>query len=85
MAVDNYTTVDKKEIDRLIAEAIENNHIACNPIEHYNIEELKEIAEKARKNDLVVTIHAEHSNFYQGVMVHVIKRKNIDETFVKYI
>ena len=85
MAVDNYTTVSKKEVDELVKEAIENDYIACNPVEHYSKNELIELSEKARKNDLVVTIHAEHSNFYQGVLVHVIKRKNIDDTFVKYI
>ena len=85
MAVDNYSTVDKKEVNELISRAIEHDWIICNPIEHYSQEELKKIAELARENNLVVTIYAEHSNFYQGVMVHVIKRKNIDETFVKYI
>ena len=85
MAVDNYTTVSKSSVNKLIERAIEVEHITSAPIEHYTIKELKEIAELAKKNDLVVTIKDEHSNFYQGTMVQLIKRKNIDDTFIKFI
>jgi len=85
MAVDNYTTVKKSSIDDVIKDALEVDHITSAPIEHYTQDELKELAEKAKKNDLVITIRAEHSNFYQGVLLSFIKRKNIDDTFKKYI
>jgi len=85
MAVDNYTTVKKSSIDDVIKDALEVDHIISAPIEHYTQDELKELAEKAKKNDLVITIRAEHSNFYQGVLLSFIKRKNIDDTFKKYI
>lgn len=85
MSVADYTRVGKSNVDEVIEHALEAEHIVSAPIEHYSTNELIDLSEKARKNDLVVTIHAEHSNFYQGVLIHVIKRKNIDETFVKYI
>lgn len=85
MAVDNYTTVEKSSIDDVIKDALEVDHITSAPIEHYTQEELKELAEKAKKNDLVISIRAEHSNFYQGVLLSFIKRESIDDTFTKYI
>lgn len=85
MAVDNYATVEKSSVDDVIKDALEVDHITSAPIEHYTQDELKELAEKAKKNDLVITIRAEHSNFYQGVLLNFIKRKNINDTFKKFI
>ncbi|NRT77663.1 hypothetical protein [Clostridium beijerinckii] len=85
MAVADYTTVQKSSVDDVIKDALEVDHITSAPIEHYTQDELKEMAEKAKKNNLVISIRAEHSNFYQGVLLSFIKRKSIDDTFVKYI
>ncbi|MBN7575428.1 hypothetical protein C1H57_08405 [Clostridium sp. 2-1] len=85
MAVADYTTIQKSSVDAVIKDALEVEHITSAPIEHYTQDELKEMAEKAKKNDLVISIRAEHSNFYQGVLLSFIKRKSIDDTFVKYI
>nr|DAF76805.1 MAG TPA: hypothetical protein [Caudoviricetes sp.] len=85
MAVDNYTTVRKRSIEEFLKDALEVDYIEWIPIEHCSIDDLIKIADLAKKNDLVMTIKDEHSNFYQGTMVQLIKRKNIDDTFVKYI
>lgn len=85
MAVDDYTTVRKRSIEEFLKDALEVDYIEWIPIEHCSIDDLIKIADLAKKNDLVMTIKDEHSNFYQGTMVQLIKRKNIDDTFVKYI
>ncbi|UEL47560.1 hypothetical protein [Terrisporobacter hibernicus] len=78
MAVDDYTTVDKVEIDELIELTVKGEYfMQCTPIEHYTIEGLKEISEKAKKNNLVMTISEEHSNFYQGVLICLIQRNDV--------
>jgi len=80
MAVDDYRTVGKTEIDDFIELAVKEEWlIQSAPIEHYTIEELKEISEKAKKNDLVMTIREERSNFYQGVLISLIQRNDVKE------
>lgn len=85
MAVHDCRTVKKSSVDEIISDALDVDHITSAPIEHYTQDELKEIAEKAKENDLVVTIKAEYSNFYQGILLNFIKRENIDDMFKKYI
>lgn len=78
MGVDDYKTVGKTKIDDFIELAVKGEcYIQCAPIEHYTIEELKEISKKAKKNDLVMTIQAEYSNFYQGIMINLLKREDV--------
>lgn len=85
MSVDNYTTIIKSSVDEVINHALETTYITSAPIEHYSQTELKELAEKAKENDIVVSIKAEHSNGYQGVLLCFIKRDSINNTFIKYI
>lgn len=78
MGVDDCKTVGKIDIDNFIEVAVKGEcYIRCAPIEHYTIEELKEISEKAKKNDLVMTINEERSNFYQGVLINLVKRDDV--------
>lgn len=84
MAVDNYTTVEKSSVNEVIETALKEDCIISVPIEHYSQDELKEFAKKAKENNLLVTIKAEYSNFYQGVMVQLIK-KDIADKFLKYL
>lgn len=85
MSVSDYTRVGKSSVDEVISNALEEDCITSASIEHYTQDELKEIAEKAKENDLGVTIKAEYSNFYQGILLNFIKRENIDDMFKKYI
>lgn len=85
MAVADYTMIRKRSIKEFLKNALEVDYIEWVPIEHCSIEDLIKIAELAKKNNLVMTIKDEHSNFYQGTMVQLIKRKNIDDTFIKFI
>jgi hypothetical protein len=85
MSVDNYTTVAKMDVDELISNALKNDYITSAPIEHYAMTELIRIAEMAKKNDLMVSIREERSNFYQGVLLGVIKRKCINEMFLSHL
>lgn len=85
MAVNDYTTIQKVEIDKFIEVALEgNSYIESAPIEHYSVEEIKEISEKAKKNNLVMTINEERSNFYQGVLINLLKREDVKKC-TKYI
>lgn len=74
MAVDNYTTVPKIDVEEMISHAIQNDYIITLPIEHYSMDELKRLSELARHNDLMLTIKEERSNFYQGILINLIKR-----------
>ena len=85
MAVADYTIIRKRSIEEFLKDALRVDYIEWVPIEHCSIEDLIKIAELAKKNNLVMTIKDEHSNFYQGTMVQLIKRKNIDDTFIKFI
>lgn len=79
MGVDNYTTVKRASVEETISGAMEIDFISSYPIEHYSIEEISKMAELAKKNDLVLTIRKETSNFYQGVLICLIKRKSLKD------
>ena len=85
MPVDDYKTVAKMNVDELISNALKNDYIISAPIEHYAMTELIKIAEMSKRNDLIVTVREERSNFYQGVLLNVLKRKCVDESFLKHI
>ncbi|URZ15314.1 hypothetical protein [Clostridium felsineum] len=71
-------------IDFFIKQALENDHIQSKPIEHFTIEQLNELSEKARDNNLLITLRVEHSNVWQGTLVNLIK-KEIANKFLKYL
>lgn len=77
MSVPNYKTIKKQSIDNFIKEALEDNSVmVVAPLEHYTQVELKEIADKAKDRDLIVTIKAEYSYFYQGVLIGIMHKDN---------
>lgn len=85
MGVPNYEEAQKISVDELIENAVNEEAVSpAGAIEHYTQEELINLAEKAAKNDLIVSIKAEHSNFYQGVMVCVTKREHVVE-YIKFM
>ena len=85
MGVPNHTEIEKISVDDLIDGCIKEFAVSpSGAIEHYTQEELIDLAEKANKNNLIVTIKAEHSNFYQGVMVSVTKRENVTK-YIKFM
>lgn len=79
MGVDNYKTVPKMGVEKLIEETLNCECIMTNPIEHYSIEEIRRLSELARKNDLIFSIKEERSNFYQGIMISLVKRTRVKE------
>ena len=82
MAVDNYKTIKKQGVSDFIEDALKSNAVMVSmPIEHYTQDELKEIADKARDKDLVVTIKAEYSNFYQGILIGLIHKDNVRQEY----
>ena len=87
MPIDNYKTVSKMEIKEMIDEALKHDYIISNAIEHYSIDEIRKLSELARENDLILSIKEERSNFYQGIMICLIKRSIVKERscFIKYI
>lgn len=87
MAVDNYKTIEKTSVDEAIEYAKESESIIALslPIEHYSIDELKELADKLEKEDFIIIIKAEYSNFYQGVLIGIVRRENVTEKYSKYM
>ena len=87
MGVNNYRTVPKMGIEKLIERALNCEFIISNPIEHYSIDEIRRLSELARKNDLIFSIKEERSNFYQGIMINLVKRKIVKECdcFINHI
>ncbi len=79
MGVDNYKTIQKISVEKVINRAMEIDFMTSNPIEHYTIEEICKMAELAKKNDLVLTVSKETSNFYQGVLISLIKRSSLKD------
>jgi NAD(P)H-dependent FMN reductase len=84
MSVDCYKTIEKSSVNEVIETVLEEDYIIAVPIEHYSQDELKEFAKKAKENDLLLTIKAEYSNAYQGILVQLIK-KNIADKFLKHL
>jgi hypothetical protein len=80
MSVDNYKTVPKTGVVEMINHAIKVDYIVSNPIEHYSLDEIKRLSELARCNDLLFSIKEERSNFYQGIMINLIKKSMLKES-----
>ncbi|SDO76037.1 hypothetical protein [Clostridium gasigenes] len=72
-------------VDRYINKALKAEHIISIPIERFKIAELEELSNKAKKNNIVITLKAEYSNIYQGVLVNLIKRDIINDEFIKWM
>lgn len=87
MAIDNYKTVSKIGVKEMIKKATKGDYIICNPIEHYSIEEIKELSKLAKENQLLLTIKNETSNFYQGVLINLVKREiaKEDMCFIEHL
>lgn len=87
MGVANYETVSKIGTQKMIEEALYSECIVSNPIEHYSMEEIKELAELAKKNDLIFSIKEERSNLYQGILLCLVKRIRVQEViyFIKHL
>jgi hypothetical protein len=66
------------DIEQVIKETMEVNYTMCYPIENFRSEELIQLAEKCRKK-IEIRIEAEHSNFYQGVLVNTRKFEEVTQ------
>lgn len=76
---------DKKaEIEKMIHDALQNDYMQSYPIERLDNEQLIILSEYANKNNIIVTLTAEHSNLHQGVLVNILDR-DYQETFAKYL
>lgn len=86
MGVDNYKTIKKQSVDDFIKDAERNVCVITSvPIEHYTQTELKQIADKAKDRGLIVTIKAEYSNFYQGVLIGLIHKEDASQEYKDYM
>ena len=63
-------------IEEIIKEALEIDCAICYPIEDFELDELIELSEKAKKSGLIVILRAEHSNLHQGVLVEVFQKNS---------
>lgn len=82
MGVANCKTVPKSSVEEMIERASEAEFIISEPIEHYTKEEIIKLAEMAKKNDLIFSIREERSNFYQGILLQLLKRSVVKESNV---
>ena len=76
------------DIDAIIRKALAENFTTVYPIESFTIEQLKEIADKAKENKIGLRIRKETSNFYQGTLLEVQRldntvEKHLDEKLIK--
>jgi hypothetical protein len=71
-------------VDKYIKDTLEAEYIISIPIELLTKEQLEELGEKAKKNNILATISAEHSNVHQGVLISLI-RKDIAGDFLKWL
>ena len=71
-------------IDEMVKDVLICNHIQTRPIEDFTKEQLNELANKSAKNNLLLTISAEHSNFHQGVVVNLV-RKDIASQLLNFL
>jgi hypothetical protein len=67
-------------VKEMVDYAVKADYIISNPIEHYSIDEIKKLSEMAKQNDLLLSIKEERSNFYQGIMINLIKKSILKET-----
>lgn len=58
-------------LNKIIADALDAHHLHTYPLSDFTIEQLDALTELARKNMVKVELQAEHSNFFQGVLVVV--------------
>lgn len=71
-------------VDNFIKESAEVDYINTMPIEKFTLDELIELTEKARKNNLMLTLWPEHSNCHQGVLVQLIRR-DVASEFLRWL
>ena len=74
---------EDEKINEFIKETLSCDYIKCIKIEDFTVEQLDLLAEEANKNNLLLTLRAEHSNVYQGVFVNLIKREEINSGFLE--
>lgn len=72
-----------KDINSFIENALDIDYITSAPIEDFAPEQLIELSEIAKENNLLVTLRAEHSNLHQGILVSLVK-KDVADKFIKY-
>ncbi|PYG84271.1 hypothetical protein LY28_03723 [Ruminiclostridium sufflavum DSM 19573] len=72
------------KVDEIIKNALNCDHIQSMAIEYFTKKELIELSEQAKKQGLLITLRAEHSNVHQGVLVNVVKKQFADQ-FLEYL
>lgn len=63
-------------VETIIKQTLEVNHIMCYPIEEFTIDVLNELTKKARYSKIKIVLSYETSNFYCGVLVKTQKMQN---------
>jgi len=64
------------DLKAIIDEAIRADYIMCYPIEDFTIEDLINLSDMAKKNNVELSIRKETSNFYYGTLLEVQKEKS---------
>lgn len=72
-------------VDKYIKDTLDADHIISIPIEYFTKDELEELSEKAKKNKILLTLRAEHSNVHQGVLVNLIRKDIVNKTYFEWL
>lgn len=72
-------------VENFIKDALENDYIVSIGIEKFSSEQLKELAEKAKKFNILVSLRAEYNNAYQGILVCLIRKDIMNDTFLNFV
>lgn len=74
---------EDEKINEFIKDTLSCDYIKYIKIEDFTVEQLDLLAEEANKNNLLLTLRTEHSNVHQGVLVNLIKREEITDSFLE--
>lgn len=72
--VTNISNETKLKVEKIIKETLEVDYFKCYPIEDFTIEEIDVLSEYAGENDVIIFLRAEHSNYYQGTLVELLRK-----------
>jgi hypothetical protein len=84
LKLDNVDINTLLKIEKMIKDAMESDHFQDYPIEELDIVSLDILAEYANKNNILVALKSEHSNYHQGTIVELLNKNYLDK-FLKLI
>lgn len=80
MGVTTYGDLKKISVENLIKALDKFNSIFfIVPLEHYSIDEIRELSKAAIEKDIIMSIRYERSNFYYGALIQFSRKSTHKE------